>query len=829
MELVNWIKDLGFKYKSSFIHENIELSQVYIYNNTLVIIDLLTICETSFSYKRYCQKQNEWMQKYSKVYRFLEDDIEMARLFIEDNDSDYYDYRTLNREAMMNDPSPLEFVFEDCFAQAFNAEAYKYLGREQSIMLKNGRIGYVDYMLYKNDGSNIAIEENGVSYHHPYIIKVEKYRHILMKQNSVIDQEGIVFRWDTESLQNKEKIIDEIKEFFGEISQYKDQIYYKKPRKYQLYEHQNDYISDLAKARENIIQAMLVVLPVGTGKTTIALEDIKQFARENINPSILILVPSKDLRLQWEKELSNAVNNIATVEVKTYSKICHDYKMDDIQKYDYIVIDEAHHAVAPVMAKVIRHYNPKFLLGLTATDKRLDDKKLEDIFGNYDTRMSLKEAIQQNILCPIRGYRLETNVDLSKVKFNGKDYIFSQLERQIKIPSRDELIASVIDEYFHHKLPKSGIVFCISVSHAKDIAKLLKSKGIKAEAVDGLDKLRERKIEQYMNKEIQFLCTCSLLTEGWDAPHTSVIVMARPTLSKVLYVQQLGRGTRKSEGKEALYVVDVVDQYGSYGTVSNRPWSLNALFDYSLYSKFGNLVEGDYTSDELIILDTIHEDVVKLEPFDIFTLEKQYENFLSEEQLARELFVSTGTVKSWIRKKQIEPDVELPLGRSKIYLFEPSKVKIIQESKGLEVHTEKTIIKDFWDFIELGDYTFSYKIYFTLSMLKHVDDTGDADTNKVVQSYMEFYRSRRLSGSSAEKANSLYNREEFLDDEKEMKHSMLQNPFEKFERKRFMYYNKELSKISYHHLIWEDLVENGGRDRLMEKMEEDLERYYSKI
>jgi superfamily II DNA or RNA helicase len=826
MDLIEYLYQNDYKLIGDFKHDEIELSNLYYNQSTLVVVDNSIICETPFEYKRFCQKQNEWMKKYAKVYRFLEDDLEMAKLFLLDNDTDYNNSKTMNRETLAIDPSPLEHIFEKCFEEAYGSKNYSRLVREKSIFDKKGKQVYIDYSLEKDDGNWIAIEENGVSYHHPFIIKINKYRNILLKQNSVINQKGIVYRWDTESLSNQERIIDEMKEFFGEIQQYNNQQFYSEKRSFQLYEHQQDYLSELKKSRENDIKAALVVLPVGTGKTTIAKEDFISFAAEKSNSLFLVVVPSRDLVKQWKRVLNETNLN---VEVITYAKASIDYKLNKRGKYDYIVVDEAHHAVAPVLQKVIRYYYPKFLLGLTATDKRLDEKKLEDVFGNYESKMSMKEAIEKGILCPIRSYRLETNIDLSEVKFNGKDYVFSQLEKQIRIPSRNELIVDLVKTYFVEKLYKPGIIFCVSVAHAKEMAKLLKENGIKAESVDGKDKNRDEKIQKYMNEEIQLLCTCGLLTEGWDAPHTSLIVMARPTLSKVLYVQQLGRGTRRAKNKEALYVVDIVDCYGSYGSISNRPWSLHALFELDQYKKFGNIVEGDYSSDELVILDSIHEDIVKLQPFDVFTMEKLYGDYLSEEQLARELFISTGTVRSWIRKNQIVADVSMSLGRSKIHLFKPDRVRKIRVEKGLKEHSEKTIVEDFWEFIEKGDYTFSYKMYFILSVLDVVDETGDAVTGDIVNRYCQYYYERFKEEKIIDRENSPYNDIEYVKDKKIMKRSILQNPFEKFERKRFMYYSKELSKISFHHLIWEELYENNGIEKLRNKMWEDIEEYYSKL
>lgn len=824
------LQELGLTWFQDLVHDETTLSRAYKLDDKLIVIDKDEIFEKDFSYKRYCQKQNEWMKSFAKVYRILEEDVNSIGDLLADKDVDYDDRKTMNREDLVIDPTPLEHIFEECFMNAYGASALKYLVREHSIINNQGKTVYLDYALFKNNGNWIAIEENGISYHHPKIIGKNRYKSILAKQNSVVSSNGIVYRWDTESLQNRDKIIDELKEFIGPIHLYQNQEYISESRGFVLHEHQVDYLVQTKHDRRNNIQSALIVLPVGTGKTAVALEDIKVFSEENEGIKALITVPSLDLKLQWQREIEKMKYKNADIEVLTYSKASKNYKTDSKDLYDYIVVDEAHHAVAPVLKKVINHFQPKFLLGLTATDKRLDKRKLEDVFGSYKSNLTLKEAIQKGILCPIKAYRLETNIDLSNVRFNGKDYINSQLEREIRVPSRNEVIAQLLKEYFVDKLiGKPGIIFCVNIAHAKEMAKVLRNYGISADAVDGTDIRRFEKIEKYMAGEIQFLCTCSLLTEGWDAPHTSVIVMARPTLSQVLYTQQLGRGTRKSYGKESLYVIDVVDTYGSMGSLNNRPWSLHALFNKMEYMKFGDIVDVDCENKELVTLDTIYEKPIRLSPMDIYTFEKYYGDFLSTEEMARELFLSTGTVVSWIRKKEVEYDVELPLGKGKLYMFAPSRILEIRKIKGLIEHTEESIIEDFWSFIDQGDYTFSYKMYFILSLLECVDDTGDAYVIEVLNKYQNFYLERNTKGLVVDKSNSPYNSIEFIKDDKGMKESMLTNPFEKFERKRFMYYNKDLAKISIHHRIWEDFVENGGLLKLKDKMISDIDTYYKKI
>lgn len=820
--------------KDDLRHDGILLSETFHHlEDSLVVVDHQEIFETPFSYKRYCQKQNEWMRQYKKVFRFIAGDTSLSRFLgngIQEEPSVYRLGSFIDRSALP-DPTPLEFRFEECFAEAFGEEALKYLGREYSFLAEDGSTVFVDYALFRKDGTWIAIEENGVSFHHPFLIKHSKYRQILEKQNSIMSADGIVFRWDTESLSNKEKIIDELKEFIGDLKDYLIQYHLLSSRGFILHEHQADYLETLCADRRSGRHSALVVLPTGTGKTLIALEDMKKLALEQGPVKALVVAPSLDLVHQWQRAVLPYASGSLGIEVMTYAAIARRYFNDPPETYQYLVVDEAHHAAAPVLKKVIQHYQPRFVLGLTATDQRLDAQRLESIFGQYEEKLDLKQAIEQGLLCQIRAFRLESSLDLSQVRFNGKDYVSADLERRIRVGSRNQLIAEVLHDYFYSKLPgKSGLVFCVNVAHAKEMARLLRDKGFSAESVDGSDPRRQQKIDGYMDRTIQFLCTCSLLNEGWDAPHTSVIVMARPTLSKVLYTQQLGRGTRRSPGKEALYVLDVVDRYGAFGGVSNRPWSAHALLGLEYYWPFGDLVPrpGD-SSSELILLDSTHETAVKLQPFELFTMQKLYEDFLSVEALARELFVSTGTINSWLQKGEITPDLSLPMGRSTVRLFHPDQVDAIRKTKGLKTHTEETLVDDFWTFIDERTYSFSYKMFFILALLEVADSAGDADIKTLMERYRAYYLERHDAGQPIDRPNSPYHNKDFLLDDQALTQSILTNPFEKFERKRFLYYARDLKKISIHHRIWDDLNQNGGIQRLHRQMLTDLESYYASL
>ncbi len=447
----------------ALLHEGHFLSKAYPFpSGGILVVDDPTIFSTPFSYKRYCQKQNEWMRQHRPVYRFIQGDPELDRLLggrIREATAEYHTGRTLDREHVLPDPSPLEYRFEECFAEAFGPEALKYLKREFSFLTRSGRTAYVDYALLRKDGSWVAIEENGVSFHHPFLIKDQRYRRILQKQNSIIAANGLVFRWDTESLINREKTMDELKEFLGSLDDYLVQHSLTSKRDFALHEHEADHLADLKADRSEGKRAALVVLPTGTGKTTIALEDMKAMAEGEGPVEARGLVPSLDLVRQWQRVGAAYEDPCLKIHVTTYAGIARRYFSEDPTAYDYLVVDEAHHGQAPVLKKVIQHYQPKFLLGLTATDQRLDARSLQEIFGQYEEKLNLKEAIEQGLLAQIRAFRLESSLDLSEVRFNGQDYVAADLERRIRVSSRNELIVDVLHEDFSDRLPgNSGVI-----------------------------------------------------------------------------------------------------------------------------------------------------------------------------------------------------------------------------------------------------------------------------------------------------------------------------------------------------------------------------------
>lgn len=818
---------------------------------TALLVDYL-ICDRTFpfEYPTYSDEQNRLMHQYPRVYRAMvdsESELDALESLLANlgsrgyEDGSGFGQGATNRERTSVDPTVPEAYFEDAFIETFGREYLESISREYPVIDLDGSCRFVDYYLEVDTG-NIAIEKNGISYHHPQLIGKERYASQLLKQNSLVAYGAKLYRWSLDSMKFSERFKDELRLYLGDPRTFKAARKLSVTRSFKLLKHQDSALESLALSRLAGEKAALVVLPTGTGKTEILIADYSAAARAHgALAKALVMVPTVALKYQAIEAFRQRLPDHgivlegsgvgsdpeAQVVVQTYAWMCrhqHDFAPDAFQ---YLAVDEAHHAVAPTLRKVIQRFNPEFLVGLTATDQRLDAVRLEDVFGRYEAEMTLKQAIESEILAPIRAFRLESNVDLSEVRFNGKDYVNADLEKTVIVPSRNQLIVDTLRKYFVDSglEPKSGLIFCVSVKHAEDLAALMLQQGLSAASVSGSDPRSRAKIADYQEGKIQFLTTCSLLNEGWDSPRTSILVMARPTLSKVLYTQQLGRGTRKFPGKEALYVIDVVDTYGALGSMKNTPWSLHAILACSTYAPWGNpLKTEDRLGPEAEVIAGLFEGERAMRAIDIFTFEYQYPDHLSDEQMARELFVGTDTLKGWVKAGKVVPSVTVPFGKILLNYYDPAKVEEIRGAMKLKVHDETTLLQDFEDFLDKRDYVMSYKMIMMLCLLKLVDAHGECDLTALTEFYQSFYLERHRQGLAVDKPKCPYT-PEFLAKPNDVKRSLLQFPFEKFERKRFLYHCKDLNRISFSGPLWGQMDE-GRIASIRHQMLEDLVKWY---
>lgn len=799
----------------------------------------------NYRYHEYTWWQNMLMHKFERLYRFVDNDDEHDQLLVDAvlyDKTDEYDFRQFgaDRQITETDPTRPEYNFESLFEQVYGSKYLHALEREYQYVDLVGKGRYVDYLLKTIDGE-IAIELNGESFHHPLTISKDRYQSQLLKQNSLVKGGIKVYRWSNAGMADEKKFADQIRLYFG-----KEDSFCAKPTanqfrdiRFSLFKHQQDALTDIEEGRAQGKNTFLLVLPTGTGKTEVFIADHnsqKQLGKAN---RALVIVPFKDLREQTKERFlqrnpslkvsSDILDHDADVIVQTTQAIQRQFASLSSAHFDYIVVDEAHHAPAQGLKRVLEHFNPQTLLGCTATDKRLDQKDLAELFGRYQLNMTLEEAIKQKLLPPIRAFRLESNIDFSEVRFNGKEFVKSDLNKSVILPSRDQLIVDMISKYFTQQDIETGmslsalqgVIFCVDVKHANRLARLLNNYMISAEAVSANSRAG---LQNYKEGKTRFLCACDLLNEGWDAPNTSIVVMARPTMSKVLYMQQLGRGTRNHPGKEALYAIDVVDSYGP----ALQPWSLHSIFNLDGYKPFADVFNpNEAFIGEEIILDHLYEYERKLHPIKLFNYEDEFGDYINDEQLARELFISTGTVKDWVKKQSLIPDKQLPFGKHMLSYYKQSRVDEIRNERNLRHRSEETRRDDFFEFLEQRDYTFSFKIVFLLLMLKHADKTGEVSLPLLRHDYQAFYKNLLEKHGQSEKSSSPLNNQDYLDDKAAITKSILQNPFEKFERKNFMYHAKDLDKIAFDAVLWENL-KNNDIAAIKKQMLLDGKDYFSK-
>lgn len=806
-------------------------SLFYALGRTAIIVDD-GICdlepgEVPFDYSLITSKQNEYVARYERVYRLLREDIgEADGLLAGDESQITIEFQPAADRANRADASPLEMAFEEHFANVYGAGSSRYLWREYGITDARGRVRYVDYVVQTRHGL-IGVEENGMSYHHPQIIGKRRYRDQLLKQNSCQRLGMKLFRFSTEDCRFGERLEDDIASFLGRTSDDFVDVGLVVDRDFELYEHQEGALEEMARRRKQGVRCFLAVFPTASGKSQVVIEDLARFAPTRPGFRALVAAPSTAIVDDWKARIATQLPSFASrIQVCTYGYISRHYAEMPADHYAYIVIDEAHHAVAPALKRTIQYFAPDFLVGLTATDQRPDKKRLEEVFGSYRVGLSLSDAMERGIVARANAFRIETNVDLAKVRVNGRDYVNADLEKTLRVTSRNELIVDVIRQYFcdGDVARRQGVVFCVNVGHANEMARLLNEAGITAKALSGKSKRPQRILDDFRAGRTRFLCSCQMISEGWDYPELGILVMARPTLSRVLYLQQLGRGLRRTPTKKNVFVVDVVDEYGSMVV----PCSLHSVFRNPLYVLFGDVLRRDYRLGEWVEVDGIRERVERITEVDAMSFADKYEGFLSVEQVARDFFVNTGTVNSWIRKGRVVPTVSLEFGSKAIHLFSPDDVAQTRERLGIPVHNDDTIRDDFFAFLAERDYSLSYKMPFLLGFLERMDPlTGDARIDEVLDDYIAFYQRRIEQGLPVDRRTCPYTAVT-LADRAFVRRSMLANPFEKFERKRFMYYSKDLGVISMNHTLQARLSAE-DYEAIRTQMREDLEQYYARV
>ena len=330
----------------------------------------------------------------------------------------------------------------------------------------------------------------------------------------------------------------------------------------------------------------LVVAATGTGKTVISALDYKRFRKQNPGrPCRLLFVAHRGEILKQSMYTFRAVlkdANFGEMFVGSYKPDSIDNLFISIQTfnsqaftektspdfYDYIIVDEFHHAAAPIYQKLLGYYQPQILLGLTATPERMDGKSILPYFNNrIAAEIRLPEAIDRKLLCPFQYFGVTDTIDLDKLKWAAGGYDKTELSNLYTISGAvaerraDQVVTSLL-KYVTDIDDVKGLGFCVTVAHAEYMSDYFNAHGIPSMFLTGKSPDEERKEakNRLISGDVRFIFVVDIYNEGVDIPEVNTVLFLRPTESLTVFLQQLGRGLRLSEDKECLTVLDFIGQ-----------------------------------------------------------------------------------------------------------------------------------------------------------------------------------------------------------------------------------------------------------------------------
>ena len=335
--------------------------------------------------------------------------------------------------------------------------------------------------------------------------------------------------------------------------------------------YQNEAVEAIRDEWADGNKSTLLVMATGTGKTTV-FGEVARRSMEKGN-GVLVLAHRGELIDQAASRLSHMCGCPAEVEKadRHYGDIGGDdmplcvasvqtlqgdrLERFPLESFKVLVVDEAHHAVAESYRRIIdRHKDAGgYLLGVTATADRADKRGLADVFDSIAYEYSLPKAISEGYLVPIRAHCIPIRIDLNSVKVSHGDFQAEELGHTL-----DQYLPEIAKEMAVECAGKKTVCFLPLVSTAEKMADELNKVGLRAVAASGYDSAEDRaaKKDAFERGEYDVLCNSMLYTEGWDCPSVDCVVVLRPTKSRALYTQMVGRGTRLAPGKDHLLLLD---------------------------------------------------------------------------------------------------------------------------------------------------------------------------------------------------------------------------------------------------------------------------------
>lgn len=434
---------------------------------------------------------------------------------------------------------------------------------------RTGRTRRIDFA-YHGSKAAIALEVNGETYHAEGIIPNELFDDNLFRQNEILRSGYALLRFSYSQLQSPQwrpVILETLRDLFRNHAP----------------ELLTEYSLTPTTLQEEVLQALdfyrnqrgwkkgVVVLPTGTGKTILSALDAMRTGKR-----VLFLVHRLDILAQ-SIEAYKYANPSIRIGILTGEERKNEHDCDVLfaskdtlrqpselarfprDWFDYIVVDEVHHGQSPTYREVLTYFTPAFMVGMTATPDRTDRKDIFELFDyNKVYEISLAEVIERGFLVPYTYYGLTDNVDYSRIRYENQRYRVDDLERLLIIPERN---AAILREYQEKGDGDKAIGFCVSIKHAERMAEYFNQHGVTAAAIHSQSPTRHEDLENFRENRIQIAFTVDLFNEGMDFPNVRVLLFLRPTESKTVFVQQLGRGLRLCAGKDRVRVLDFIGNY----------------------------------------------------------------------------------------------------------------------------------------------------------------------------------------------------------------------------------------------------------------------------
>lgn len=342
----------------------------------------------------------------------------------------------------------------------------------------------------------------------------------------------------------------------------------------QLRTYQQNIVDKVLRAFDAGEKRSFYIVATGLGKTVIAATIARNLWERGCR-RILVLCHATDLAIQLEqgfwsqitKEVPTSVffdglppRNTEGICFGLYQSLYGYLPGIDPEQFDVVIVDEAHHALANGFRTCLEHLKPRFLIGMTATPWRGDGQSLSAIFGNPIEKVSLVDGMAMGYLSKVDYRILCDNVDWNNMQsMSRKNFSIRDLNKRLFLPQRDEAVIAEIQKVVRTMNQPRIAIFSPSIEHSNRFANMLSAAGIPCAALSQVDKAeRRRRLLAFSTGAYQAVCAVDVMNEGIDIPDVNLLVFLRATHSRRIFVQQLGRGLRLSEGKDKVIVLDFV-------------------------------------------------------------------------------------------------------------------------------------------------------------------------------------------------------------------------------------------------------------------------------